>query len=163
LSKLTKNAPISGENADHVKIRTTRIFQHPRRSLTVAATIVKRLFITALAVLAGITGPVAYTTASAATLSVPQISLSTRNTIHYVCKGGKSLTVNYYNARNEQSFALLSVKGKRMLFVNVLSASGAKYEAGEYTWWTKGPEGTLSDALADEKAPPLLDECKVHK
>jgi membrane-bound inhibitor of C-type lysozyme len=108
-------------------------------------------------------GMAAAHSASAAPLSVPQIQVMTRNTIRYVCDGGQSLTVRYVNTRNEQSFALLPVQGKNLLFVNVQAGSGAKYSASHYTWWTKGPQGTLSDELADQNAPPLLANCRVRR
>lgn len=120
----------------------------------------RRLVTVTIATLAGVA---AMHVASAAPLSVPQVQVTTRNTIRYVCDGGKSLIVRYVNTRNEQSFALLPVQGKNLLFVNVLAASGAKYSASHYTWWTKGPQGNLTDDLADEKAPPLLANCRVRR
>lgn len=95
-------------------------------------------------------------------LTVPQIQVWTRNTIRYSCDHGRQVTVRYSNAKNEQSFALLNVKDRNMLFVNVSAASGAKYVAGQYSWWTKGPEGDLRDELADPKSEPLLGNCKAR-
>ncbi|WP_158936579.1 MliC family protein [Burkholderia sp. S171] len=94
-------------------------------------------------------------------LTVPQIQTATTNTLRYECRGGSALTVQYMNTKNKQSFALLTVDGRKMLFVNVLAASGAKYVGDHYTWWTKGPEGSLTDDTADPKAPPMLAECKT--
>jgi membrane-bound inhibitor of C-type lysozyme len=94
-------------------------------------------------------------------LTVPQIQTATTNTLRYQCRGGNALTVQYMNTKNKQSFALLTVDGRKMLFVNVLAASGVKYVGDHYTWWTKGPEGTLSDDTADPKAPPMLAGCKT--
>jgi membrane-bound inhibitor of C-type lysozyme len=96
-------------------------------------------------------------------LTVPQIQTATTNTLRYACRGGNTLTVQYMNTKNKQSFALLSVDGRKMLFVNVLAASGAKYVGDHYTWWTKGPEGSLTDETADPKAPPMLAECKTGR
>ncbi|MCO8647444.1 MliC family protein, partial [Burkholderia multivorans] len=67
--------------------------------------------------------------------------------------------VSYWLAGNGQSFALVPVNGQRLLFVDTVSASGVRYQAGRYTWWTKGKEGTLRDEIADEKSPPLLADC----
>ena len=100
-------------------------------------------------------------TAFAMPLTVPQIQTATTNTIRYKCSGGNALTVQYMNTKNKQSFALLTVDDRKMLFVNVLAASGAKYVGDRFTWWTKGPEGTLTDETADPKAAPLLSECKT--
>jgi membrane-bound inhibitor of C-type lysozyme len=95
-------------------------------------------------------------------LTAPQIQVSTTNTIRYVCHG-KVLIVRYTNTKNGQSFALLSVADRRLLFVNVLSGSGAKYVADHYTWWTKGPKGNLSDDTADPNAAPMLADCKTGR
>lgn len=95
-------------------------------------------------------------------LTVPQIQTATTNTLRYECRGGGTLTVQYMNTKNKQSFALLTVDGRKMLFVNVLAASGAKYVGDHYTWWTKGPEGSLTDDTADPKAPPILADCKTE-
>jgi membrane-bound inhibitor of C-type lysozyme len=111
--------------------------------------------------MAGVLGLLAVSPAFAVPLTAPQIQVSTTNTIRYVCHGGKVLSVHYMNTKNAQSFALLSVANRRMLFVNVLSGSGAKYVADHYTWWTKGPQGTLTDDTADPKAAPLLADCKA--
>jgi membrane-bound inhibitor of C-type lysozyme len=92
-------------------------------------------------------------------LPLPDIRTAHRVTQKYTCATGRILHVTYLNATNGQSFAVLPVKGKQMLFVNVLSGSGAKYEAGSYTWWTKGPQATLYDAMLGENAPPLLSDC----
>ena len=96
---------------------------------------------------------------AAGLLPLPDIRTSHRVTQKYTCATGRILQVTYLNATNGQSFAVLPVKGRQMLFVNVLSGSGAKYQAGSYTWWTKGPQATLYDAMLGENAPPLLSDC----
>ncbi|WP_109478525.1 MliC family protein [Paraburkholderia sp. C35] len=92
-------------------------------------------------------------------LPLPDIRTAHRVTQKYTCATGRIVQVTYLNATNGQSFAVLPVKGKQMLFVNVLSGSGAKYQAGSYTWWTKGPQATLYDAMQGDDAPPLLSDC----
>jgi len=82
-----------------------------------------------------------------------------RQTHKYTCATGKILQVTYWNTSNGQSFALVPVKGRQLLFVNTLSGSGAKYQAGSYTWWTKGPRADLYDATDGENAPPILSDC----
>jgi membrane-bound inhibitor of C-type lysozyme len=102
----------------------------------------------------------AATFASAA--SPPRLSdmqMKSRSTQKYTCATGKILHVTYLNAVNGQSFALVPVKGQQLLFVNTLSGSGAKYQAGSYTWWTKGPHADLYDAMAGENAPPIISDC----
>jgi membrane-bound inhibitor of C-type lysozyme len=98
--------------------------------------------------------------AMAVPLDSAGIHIATRSRVQYVCDGGKTITTNYLNARNGQGFALLRIKGKTMLFVDTLSASGARYIAGHYVWWTKGPTATLYDEMAEENAPPLLANCQ---
>ncbi|HVE09921.1 MAG TPA: MliC family protein [Paraburkholderia sp.] len=77
----------------------------------------------------------------------------------YTCATGKILSVTYLSAINGQSFAIVPVKGRPMLFVNTVSGSGAKYQAGSYTWWTKGPRADLYDLMAGPDAPPIVSDC----
>jgi membrane-bound inhibitor of C-type lysozyme len=97
--------------------------------------------------------------ASAASLAFPEIPAVKPKTSTYTCSGGKTLKVSYWNTANGQSFALVPVKGRTLLFVNTLAASGAKYQAENYTWWTKGPQANLYDEMAGENAPPILAGC----
>ncbi|MFM0739523.1 MliC family protein [Paraburkholderia xenovorans] len=96
---------------------------------------------------------------SAAPLRFTEIQTKNRQTQKYTCATGKILQVTYWNTVNGQSFALVPVKGQQLLFVNTMSASGAKYQAGSYTWWTKGPRADLYDAMDGENAPPMLSDC----
>ncbi|WP_250464215.1 MULTISPECIES: MliC family protein [unclassified Caballeronia] len=102
------------------------------------------------------------TTARAMPLTVPQIQTASTQTTRYDCKDGKSVSVQYTNARNHQSFAALTVDGRKLLFVNVIAGSGAKYVADQYTWWTKGPQANLYDEMAAKDSPPLLADCEAH-
>ena len=95
----------------------------------------------------------------AAPLQFGEIQTKSRQTHKYTCATGKILHVTYWNTANGQSFALVPVKGKPLLFVNTISASGVKYQAGSYTWWTKGPRANLYDAMAGKNAPPILSDC----
>lgn len=98
--------------------------------------------------------------ATAAPPDLAGIPIATRSKVHYTCDGASKITATYLNARNGQSFALLRVKGRAMLFVNALSASGVRYVAGRYVWWTKGPGAALYDETAGENAPPMLSNCR---
>lgn len=95
----------------------------------------------------------------AATPALPPVTVDTTLARHYQCQDGKSLQVTYYNQHEGQSFARLTVKGKTMLFVDTVAASGVKYVAGPYTWWTKGEHGDLYDVTAGPDAPPVLAAC----
>jgi membrane-bound inhibitor of C-type lysozyme len=77
----------------------------------------------------------------------------------YTCATGKILNVTYLSATNGQSFAIVPVKNRPMLFVNTTSGSGARYQAGSYTWWTKGPRADLYDLMAGPDAPPIISDC----
>lgn len=102
---------------------------------------------------------VAVVSVEAGTLQVPQIQTAAPMTHTYQCEGGKSLQVTYWNSSNGQSFALVPVDGKPLLFVDTLAGSGVKYEAGRYTWWTKGKHGDLYDMMAGPNAPPIIAGC----
>ncbi len=110
--------------------------------------------VTAAAGLAALNG-----NAWAAPSYIAEMQAQNRQTNKYTCATGKILQVTYWNTANGQSFALVPVKGKQLLFVNTMAASGAKYQAGSYTWWTKGPRADLYDAMDGDNAPPLLSDC----
>ncbi|WP_245616592.1 MliC family protein [Paraburkholderia acidipaludis] len=95
----------------------------------------------------------------AAPLSVGEIQTQMRRTYSYTCADGKTFKVSYLNAKNGQSFAIVPVAGRSLLFVATLAASGVKYQADRYTWWTKGPRADLYDAMAGENAAPMLAGC----
>ncbi len=109
--------------------------------------------------LPGVVMLLAVTSAEAGSLQVPQVQTGTPITRTYQCEGGKSLQVTYWNSNNGQSFALVPVEGKPLLFVDTLAASGVKYDAGHYTWWTKGNHGDLYDMTAGPNAPPIIAGC----
>ncbi|KVH04973.1 hypothetical protein CFB52_011875 [Burkholderia sp. AU18528] len=114
-----------------------------------------RYTLAALALVGG-----AVSVAHAARLTIEEIDADTRQQVVYQCANQKQpVRVSYWLAGNGQSFALVPVDGKRLLFVDTVSASGARYQAGRYTWWTKGKEATLRDEIADPKSPPLLGDC----
>jgi len=96
-------------------------------------------------------------------LTVPQIQTASTQTTRYDCKDGKSVSVQYTNTRNRQSFAALTVDGRKLLFVNVVAGSGARYVADQYTWWTKGSQANLYDEMAAKDSPPLLADCEARK
>lgn len=98
--------------------------------------------------------------AHAARLTVEEIDADARETVAYRCANApKPVRVSYWRAGNGQSFALVPVNGVRLLFVDTVSASGARYQAGRYVWWTKGRDANLYDEIAGERAPPVLADC----
>jgi membrane-bound inhibitor of C-type lysozyme len=78
-----------------------------------------------------------------------------RKAVTYDCGTGAPLTVEYLNAA-PNFLALVPVGDQTLVFVNVISASGAKYESGSYVWWTKGTDATLHDITEGLDAAPVL-------
>ena len=113
--------------------------------------------------LAFIFASLAVQAAFAMPLTIPQIQTATTQKTRYDCKDGKSVSVEYTNTRNHQSFAALTVDGRKLLFVNVIAGSGARYVADRYTWWTKGPQANLYDETAAKDSPPLLADCQERR
>ena len=77
-----------------------------------------------------------------------------RNTT-YDCGDAGKLAVRYVNA-SPNFLALIPVKDRTLIFANTISASGAKYESGQYIWWNKGAEATLSDVTEGLDAAPVM-------
>jgi membrane-bound inhibitor of C-type lysozyme len=77
----------------------------------------------------------------------------------YQCEGAEPFDVEYVNAA-PIFLAFVPVAGEKLIFVNVMSASGARYASGQYEWSTKGGEATLTDLMAAEGTPPLA--CLEH-
>ncbi|CAB3781450.1 hypothetical protein LMG28688_01207 [Paraburkholderia caffeinitolerans] len=112
----------------------------------------------ALAVL-GAGASLAAPAAQAASLDVREIQVQPRHTYSYTCADGKTFKVTYINGSNGQSFALVPVGGRRLLFVGVIAASGVKYVADRYTWWTKGPGADLYDDMSEASPKPVVSGC----
>lgn len=78
----------------------------------------------------------------------------------YDC-GSRAMSVEYVNA-GPVSLAVFAHEGEPVVASNVLSASGARYAAGPFIWWTKGPQASLYDLRNGEDAPPVL-ECTEQR
>lgn len=76
-------------------------------------------------------------------------------TVAYTCEGHDPITVQYVNAA-PNFLAVLPIEGRQTVFVNVLTASGAKYVSGQYEWWNKGTDVTLHDVTEGLDAAPVL-------
>lgn len=82
-------------------------------------------------------------------------------TMRYRCEDNKHVTASYYNGPNNQ-IALLSLDGKPpLLFVSVLSGSGARYAHGPNLWLTKGNRAMLEDITRGERAKPVYADCRA--
>ncbi|WBU62612.1 MliC family protein [Paracoccus aerodenitrificans] len=77
----------------------------------------------------------------------------TMGTLEYECGEEQPFDVHYLTSETDV-LALVPVDGIHRIFVNVVSASGARYVSGQYEWWTKGENATLTDMIEDES---LLD------
>jgi membrane-bound inhibitor of C-type lysozyme len=119
----------------------------------------KNTRIAARAALLALASLIATAQAGATPLNVGEIQTQTRHAFSYTCADGKTFKVSYLNAKNGQSFAVVPVAGRTLLFVSTIAASGVKYQADRYTWWTKGPRADLYDATAGENAAPVLAGC----
>lgn len=76
-------------------------------------------------------------------------------TVYGCGEGTEPLTVKYINAA-PNFFAIIPIEGQDVVFVNVISASGAKYVAAEYEWWSKGADATLHNVTEGLDAAPVL-------
>jgi membrane-bound inhibitor of C-type lysozyme len=81
-----------------------------------------------------------------------------RRIVRYDCGQSEPLVAEYVNAA-PNFLAIVSIEGgPKLVFVTVLSASGARYAAGEYEWWTKGSEGTLANLTTPDAEPLACTE-----
>lgn len=90
-------------------------------------------------------------------LPVGQAAQVHTQTVRYHCSGAQALlssfpqgsvAVEYINA-GAIHLASLQVDGKPMVFANVIAASGAKYVADNFIWWTKGDTAFFSNQTQD--------------
>ena len=80
-----------------------------------------------------------------------------RNRVEYHCEGMEPFAVDFINAA-PNFLAIVPIEGQSLVFVNVLSGSGARYASGRYEFWTKGGEATLTDLMADPPTPVSCSE-----
>ncbi|EPX78257.1 MliC family protein [Litoreibacter arenae] len=71
---------------------------------------------------------------------------SSLSSIGYTCEGRDDITVQYVNS-GVNALAMMEIDDDDRIFVNVVSASGARYVSGEYVWWSKGDMATLENSL----------------
>ena len=85
-----------------------------------------------------------------------------RKTVKYGCQGDvESIAVDYINAAPNY-LALIPLEGSTLVFNTVLAASGAKYAAGKYIWWSKGTDADLYDLTQGPNAKPVLHCSEVN-
>jgi membrane-bound inhibitor of C-type lysozyme len=100
--------------------------------------------------------------------STLQLQLSTsgdfeRRTVQYDCGGETLLPVTYLNAA-PNFLALLTAPEETdpLVLAAVVSGSGARYAAGQWVWWTQGPEASLYDATQGDDAEPVLTCSEIN-
>lgn len=80
-----------------------------------------------------------------------------RRTTVYECSAGEAFSVAYINAApNFLALVPIVDEPQAMIFTAVVSASGVRYAAGKWIWWTKGIDASLYDVTLGEDAEPVL-------
>jgi membrane-bound inhibitor of C-type lysozyme len=75
----------------------------------------------------------------------------------YDCGTDTPLAVTYLNAApNFLAIVPVEAESEPLVFASVISASGARYMSGQWTWWTRGSDAELYDATLGEDADPVL-------
>ncbi len=101
-------------------------------------------------------------TAAQAVEAALQIELGTasdfeRRATLYDCSAGEPFSVTYINAA-PNFLALVPIEGEPepLVFAAVVAASGVRYAAGQWVWWTKGADASLQDVTLGDDAEPVL-------
>lgn len=105
-----------------------------------------RISILAIAVLATASAATAQTT-----LSIP-LKIGAADSVMsqtYTCGEADAFAVQYVNS-GANALAIIQIDGEERLFVNVVSASGAKYVSGADVWWTKGDTATRENEMTTD-------------
>lgn len=97
------------------------------------------------------------THAAELTLDVTGAEKAERMKVRYRCAGMDPFEVEYVNA-GPNTLAIVPVEGERLVFVTVMSGSGARYASGPWIWWTKGDTASLSSEMDGADAKPV--ECE---
>ena len=107
--------------------------------------------------LAGLLPAMAQTTggaSSALILTLEGRDSAERQVTTYECEGLEPMTVEYLNAA-PNFLALVPVEGETLVFTAVLAASGVRYAAAQWEWWTAGAEASLRDLTLGPDAEPV--------
>ncbi len=64
--------------------------------------------------------------------------------LSYTCEDGRKFTVRYLNNGNKHVAILpVGIDASELVLDGIPAASGARYAAGSFVWWTKGRQATL--------------------
>lgn len=112
---------------------------------------------------AAVTATVLSTVAANAVDSTLQLELSHEGgtfdsrSVLYDCSEGEPFDVIYINAApNFLALVPIQDEPEFMVFASVVSASGVRYVAGKWAWWTQGVEASLHDTTLGADAPAVL-------
>lgn len=104
-----------------------------------------------------------------ATQTSLQLSITTQSgefeqrVTRYDCGTETPVQVSYINAApNFLAVVPVADEPEPVIFAAVLSASGARYAAGKWVWWTKGPDASLYDSTLAEDAEPVLTCSEIN-
>ena len=114
-----------------------------------------------LATLAAVLGMAAPDSAVSLELVLRLTGNAERHVVTYQCEGVEQpFPVTYVNA--EPNFlAIMSVEGKEVILVTVVSADGARYVSGPIEWWTRGQEATFADIREGSPEPVTCSELSM--
>lgn len=91
------------------------------------------------------------------TIELKSNSRVERSQVSYSCGNQDMLTVTYVNAApNFVAIVPLPKQPQAILFVSVMSGSGARYASGKFVWWTKGNRASLYDTTLGEDGSPVM-------
>lgn len=117
-----------------------------------------KTFLTAIAATLMLSGAAAaqpvVSARSAIEITLAAESPAEKNVVDYECEGLEPFRVEYINAA-PNFLAIVPVNDETLIFSAVLSASGARYAAANWVWWTSGPEASLYDLTQGEDAEPV--------
>lgn len=94
-------------------------------------------------------------------IDLPEAASAERSTVAYSCDGDRKVTAEYINA-GDNALAVVDLGDARILMVNVISGSGARYAGRQYIWWTKGETADFYDLMQGDDAAPEFS-CEVTK
>lgn len=83
-----------------------------------------------------------------------------RRLVRYDCEGAESFDVEYINAA-PNFLAFVPFDGQTYLMTSVIAASGTRYAAANFVWWSKGTDAELYDMSQGEDTAPILT-CSEH-
>lgn len=77
--------------------------------------------------------------------SIPGNGKTQTTDTRYDCGSGGKIAVTYLN-NDPNAVAIVETADKqKIMMVNVVAASGARYVGGTWEWWSKNESGTLSN------------------